>query len=129
LSRAIRRAFIGFVQRNVQRNAQHFTASPIRDARFSDSPKCIYAERKIADEKSSWSGCGRARQPADGQGFSLCFTLVPVGEADIDNGRRQAAVKGTANELDLFPVVKLFNSCDAATWPLTEIDPEDADVA
>jgi Protein of unknown function (DUF2958) len=27
----------------------------------------------------------------------------------IDNGRRQAAVKGTPNELDFEPVVKLFN--------------------
>jgi hypothetical protein len=47
----------------------------------------------------------------------------------IKNGRRQAAVKGTANELDLWPVVKLFNPCGAATWLLTEIDPEDEDVA
>ena len=41
----------------------------------------------------------------------------------IDNGRRQAAVKGTPNELDFEPVVKLFNPCGAATWLLTEIDP------
>jgi hypothetical protein len=47
----------------------------------------------------------------------------------IDNGRRQAAVKGTPNELDLEPVVKLFNPCGAATWLLTEIDPNDESVA
>jgi hypothetical protein len=47
----------------------------------------------------------------------------------IDNGRRQAAVKGTPNELDLWPVVKLFNPCGAATWLLTEIDPDNEDVA
>jgi hypothetical protein len=47
----------------------------------------------------------------------------------LDNGRRQAAVKGTAAELDLHPVVKLFNPCGAATWLLTEIDPADETVA
>jgi Protein of unknown function (DUF2958) len=47
----------------------------------------------------------------------------------IDNGRRQAAVKGTADQLDLWPVVKLFNPCGAAIWLLTELDPDDATVA
>lgn len=41
----------------------------------------------------------------------------------LDNGRRQAAVKGTSAELDFFPVVKLFNPCGAATWLLTELEP------
>jgi hypothetical protein len=44
----------------------------------------------------------------------------------LDNGRRQAAaVKGTPAEINLFPVVKLFDPCGAATWLLTEIDPAD----
>lgn len=47
----------------------------------------------------------------------------------LDNGRRQAAVKGTPSELDFIPVVKLFNPCGAATWLLTEIDPDDHTVA
>jgi hypothetical protein len=47
----------------------------------------------------------------------------------IENGRRQAAVKGTASELDFEPGVKLFNPCGAATWLLTEIDPDDQTVA
>jgi hypothetical protein len=47
----------------------------------------------------------------------------------LDNGRRQAAVKGTSDEIDFEPVVKLFNPCGAATWLLTEIDPEDETVA
>ncbi|WP_035661858.1 DUF2958 domain-containing protein [Bradyrhizobium sp. Ec3.3] len=47
----------------------------------------------------------------------------------LDNGRRQAAVKGTPNEIDFEPVVKLFNPCGAATWLLTEIDPSDETVA
>ncbi len=47
----------------------------------------------------------------------------------LDNGRRQAAVKGTSGEIDFAPVVKLFDPCGAATWLLTEIDPEDETLA
>jgi hypothetical protein len=47
----------------------------------------------------------------------------------LENGRRQAAVKGTPAEIDFFPVVKLFDPCGAATWLLTEIDPSEEDVA
>jgi hypothetical protein len=47
----------------------------------------------------------------------------------LENGRRQAAVKGTSDEIDFPPVVKLFNPCGAATWLLTEIDPDDETVA
>ena len=47
----------------------------------------------------------------------------------IDNGRRQAAVKGTPDEIDFFPVVKLFNPCGAATWLLTEIEPDEPSIA
>ncbi len=38
----------------------------------------------------------------------------------VRNGRQQAAVKGTKDEIDFKPVVKLFNPCGAATWLLTE---------
>ena len=47
----------------------------------------------------------------------------------LDNGRRQAAVRGTPAEIDFFPVVKLFDPCGAGTWLLTEIDPDDETVA
>jgi Protein of unknown function (DUF2958) len=47
----------------------------------------------------------------------------------LDNGRRQAAVKGTPDEIDFHPVVKLFNPCGAGTWLLTEINPGDHIVA
>ncbi len=47
----------------------------------------------------------------------------------LDNGSRQAAVKGTPDELDPLPVVKLFYPGGAATWLHTEIDPEDHSVA
>ena len=38
-------------------------------------------------------------------------------------------MKGTKAEQDFWPVVKLFNPAGAATWLLTELDPEDEDVA
>jgi hypothetical protein len=47
----------------------------------------------------------------------------------LENGRRQAVVKGTPAEIDFFPVVKLFDPCGAGTWLLTEIDPDDETVA
>lgn len=47
----------------------------------------------------------------------------------LDNGRRQAPVKGTDAEHDFFPVVKLFTPDAGCTWLLTEIDPEDTDIA
>ena len=45
------------------------------------------------------------------------------------NGREQAKVKGTKAEKDFWPVVKLFYPAGASTWLLTELDPEDPDVA
>lgn len=47
----------------------------------------------------------------------------------IKNGREQADVKGTSAERDFQPVVKLFYPAGAATWLLTEIDPDEPDVA
>lgn len=47
----------------------------------------------------------------------------------LDNGRRQAAVKGTPEELDFWPVVKLFTPDGSATWLLTEIEPDAPDIA
>ena len=38
-------------------------------------------------------------------------------------------MKGTSDEIDFRPVVKLFNPCGAATWLLTEIEPDDPDIA
>ena len=50
-------------------------------------------------------------------------------ETLLANGREQAKVKGTKAENDFWPVVKLFYPAGAATWLLTELDPEDADIA
>jgi len=47
----------------------------------------------------------------------------------IANGKAQDAVRGTEDEIDFGPVVKLFNPCGAATWLLTELDSEDPDIA
>ena len=47
----------------------------------------------------------------------------------MENGRKQEPVRGTDEEIDFHPVVKLFNPCGAATWLLTEIDPDDETVA
>ena len=41
----------------------------------------------------------------------------------LENGRRQAVVKGTPAEIDFFPVVKLFDPCGAGTWLLTRSIP------
>lgn len=47
----------------------------------------------------------------------------------IANGRRQHEVRGTPDEIDFAPVVKLFYPASAATWLLTELDAEDDDIA
>jgi len=47
----------------------------------------------------------------------------------LENGRRQAAVRGTEHEFDFAPVVKLFDPCGAGTWLLTEIEPDHPDIA
>jgi len=45
------------------------------------------------------------------------------------NGLTQSKVKGTSKELDPFPVIKLFYPAGSGTWLLTEIEPDDLDVA
>jgi hypothetical protein len=47
----------------------------------------------------------------------------------LENGRKQAPVRGTKDEIDFQPVVKLFAPDAGCTWLLTEIDPDDRDVA
>lgn len=45
------------------------------------------------------------------------------------NGLLQDPVKGTENEIDFHPVVKLFTPWASATWLLTETYPDDPDIA
>ncbi len=45
------------------------------------------------------------------------------------NGLVQAKVKGTSKELDPVPVVKLFYPASSATWLLSEVEPEEPDIA
>lgn len=47
----------------------------------------------------------------------------------LENGRNQEPVRGTHDEIDFWPVVKLFTPDAGCTWLLTEIDPEDPDIA
>lgn len=47
----------------------------------------------------------------------------------LENGRRQHPVRGTTDEMDFVPVVKLFTPDASCTWLLTELDPEDPDIA
>jgi hypothetical protein len=47
----------------------------------------------------------------------------------LANGRAQEPVRGTDDEIDFHPVVKLFTPDGGATWLLTELDPEDPDIA
>lgn len=47
----------------------------------------------------------------------------------LENGRKQAPVRGTKDEIDFEPVVKLFTPDAGCTWLLTEIDPDDTDIA
>jgi hypothetical protein len=46
----------------------------------------------------------------------------------IANGRKQAPVKGSSHEYDFEPVVKFFYPAGAATWLITESDPDDHDI-
>jgi hypothetical protein len=59
--------------------------------------------------------------------MSALFTQAHLRQL-LENGRRHAAVKGTADEIDFSPVVKLFTPDGAATWLLTELD-ADGDTA
>ena len=52
-----------------------------------------------------------------------------IREKLIANGRKQDLVRGTEDEIDFRPVVKLFTPDAGCTWLLTEIDPEDDDIA
>ncbi|MER8798275.1 DUF2958 domain-containing protein [Mesorhizobium sp. M0984] len=47
----------------------------------------------------------------------------------LANGRQQQPLRGTDGEIDFMPVVKLFTPDAGATWLLTEIDPDDPDIA
>ena len=57
------------------------------------------------------------------------FLTQDILERLLDNGRRQEPVRGTNDEIDFYPVVKLFTPDAGCTWLLTEIDPEDPDIA
>ncbi len=48
----------------------------------------------------------------------------------LENGRKNAErIAADGNTIDFRPVVKLFTPDAACTWLITEIDPEDSDIA
>lgn len=47
----------------------------------------------------------------------------------IENGQKQEPVRGTEDEIDFKPVVKLFTPDAGCTWLLTELDPDEPDIA
>lgn len=47
----------------------------------------------------------------------------------LANGRKQEPLRGTEAEIDFEPVVKLFTPDGNCTWLLTELDPDDPDIA
>lgn len=47
----------------------------------------------------------------------------------LANGEAQDPVRGTEDEIDFKPLVKLFNPCGAGTWLLTELDTDYPDIA
>jgi len=54
----------------------------------------------------------------------------PIMEQLAKNGRENAErMADDGNTIDFFPVVKLFQPDGAGTWLLTEIDPEEPDIA
>jgi hypothetical protein len=54
----------------------------------------------------------------------------PLREALLRNGRLRLAFQERGeNEPDFLPVVKLFTPDAACTWLLSELDPEDEDIA
>lgn len=48
----------------------------------------------------------------------------PIYEKLVANHHAQEPVRGTDEEIDFDPVVKLFNPMGIGTWLLTELDPE-----
>ncbi|MBB4268237.1 DUF2958 domain-containing protein [Roseospira visakhapatnamensis] len=59
------------------------------------------------------------------------MTFLPKSIHDrlLANGRRQDPVRGTEDEIDVHPVVKLFTPDAGCTWLLTEADPAAPDLA
>ena len=47
----------------------------------------------------------------------------------LENAQQQEPLRGTLDEIDFLPVVKLFTPDANGTWLLTELDPENTDIA
>jgi hypothetical protein len=73
--------------------------------------------------------------PIEGQGIgekeivSMKHITKEIEDTLAANGRKQDAVRGTKDEIDFKPVVKLFTPDANCTWLLTETDSEYPDCA
>ena len=47
----------------------------------------------------------------------------------LENGRKQRQARSRGQSIDFEPVVKLFTPADDAAWLLTELSPDDPDIA
>lgn len=58
------------------------------------------------------------------------MTLIPklILQQLNDNGRRQRSVRGTALQIDFFPVIRLFTPDADAVWLITEQDPDQPEI-
>jgi hypothetical protein len=66
--------------------------------------------------------------------FSRVFRPAPLLTAEqketlLENGRKQREAQQKGQVEDWYPVVKLFTPDAGATWLLTELDPDDPNIA
>jgi hypothetical protein len=67
---------------------------------------------------------------ASSQGLRKNPLLAPEQrEQLLDNGRKQQDAQAKGGEVDFFQIVKLFTPDAGATWLLSELDPDDPDIA
>jgi hypothetical protein len=61
--------------------------------------------------------------------MSAALITPEIRERLLQNGRLMQELGGTPAEPDFLPVVKLFTPDAGCTWLLTELDPEEPDIA
>jgi len=61
--------------------------------------------------------------------MSAALITSEIRERLLQNGRLMRQLAGTPAEPDFLPVVKLFTPDGGCTWLLTELDPDEPDIA
>lgn len=87
------------------------------------------AERSSLTHCPSMGGSSAGRPRLTNRRPPFKILTQELREKLLANGRQQQPLRGTDDEIDFVPVVKLFTPDAGATWLLTEIDPEDPDIA